>query len=267
MTTMNSHNQSKINLLLKQWPRGTVGVQAWLKKQGIYRQLAENYCQGKWLKRIGHGVYIIEGDHVDWTGAIYALQFELGMRIHIAAVTALTILGRAHFLPLGKKHTIWLFKDARETRNLPVWFQSAFSSEATFRVNRRKLFEGDWDFGLIEKKFGEYSVLLSSSERAIMEYLDLVPQQQSLEHGYLLMEGLNPLRSDVVQILLERCYSVKVKRLFMYLAEHANHEWVKMLNLSKVKFGYGKRVIGQGGKLDTKYNLSLPDFSKEENQS
>lgn len=40
-----------------------------------------------------------------------------------------------------------------------------------------------------------------------------------------LMEGLNNLRPNQVQDLLEKCESVKVKRLFLYLAEKAGHEW------------------------------------------
>jgi hypothetical protein len=40
------------------------------------------------------------------------------------------------------------------------------------------------------------------------------------------MEGLNTLRPDLVQELLEKCSSVKVKRLFMHLAEQFQHPWL-----------------------------------------
>lgn len=261
---MSSHNPSKINQLLKLWPRGTVAVQPWLQKQKVYRQLAESYRQGGWIERIGDGAYIQCGDHVDWTGGLYALQLELGMRLHVGAISALEMQGYAHFLPLGKGHAVWLFKDAQEMRSVPLWFQKRFGLNTPFKILVRKLFQPDWKLGLTEKKFGEYSIFLSSPERAMMEYFDLVPQQQTLEQGFLLMEGLQTLRPKLVQELLEHCTSVKVKRLFMWVAEQEAHPWIKKLDLSRVDFGRGKRVIGKGGKLDKKYNLSLPPITKEE---
>ena len=63
-----------------------------------------------------------------------------------------------------------------------------------------------------------------------------------------------------MQSLLERCASVKVKRLFMVLAESCQHPWVKKLDLSKVDFGKGKRMLVRGGRLDSKYNITVPDM-------
>jgi len=54
-----------------------------------------------------------------------------------------------------------------------------------------------------------------------MEVLYAVPQVDSYEEARLLMEGLITLRPRVVQSLLEKCASVKVKRLFMLLKAHA----------------------------------------------
>lgn len=264
LTIMNSRNPSKINKLLKSWPHGTVAIQSWLQQQGVYRQLAEIYRQSNWLERIGQGAYIQSGDNVDWTGALYSLQFQLEMRVHVAAITALEMLGYAHFLPLGEGHTVWLFKDSQETRNLPNWFQKKFGLKTSLKVVTRKLFQSDWQLGITEKKLGEYRIFLSSPERAMMEYFDLVPQQQTLEQGFLLMEGLQTLRPKLVQELLECCTSVKVKRLFMSIAEREGHAWIKKLDLKRVDFGSGKRVIGGGGKLDMKYNLSLPTITTDE---
>ena len=54
-----------------------------------------------------------------------------------------------------------------------------------------------------------------------------------------LMEGLNNLPPKQVQTLLENCQSVKVKRLFLYMAEKADHRWFKQLD--HYKSGFGKR--------------------------
>ena len=61
------------------------------------------------------------------------------------------------------------------------------------------------------------------------------------------------------QALLEQCASVKVKRLFMVLAERCQHTWVKKLDLSKVDFGKGKRMLVSGGRFDSKYDITVPD--------
>jgi len=43
----------------------------------------------------------------------------------------------------------------------------------------------------------------------------------------------------------------------MFLAESHNHAWAKKLDLSKVNFGKGKRMIVKGGRLDAKYNITV----------
>ena len=81
------------------------------------------------------------------------------------------------------------------------------------------------------------------------------------------MEALTNLRPRLVQSLLEQCASVKVKRLFMYLAEACGHTWVKKLDLSKVSFGKGKRMIVKGGRWDPKYSITVPDSILERRES
>ncbi len=44
----------------------------------------------------------------------------------------------------------------------------------------------------------------------------------------------------------------------MFLAEACNHAWAGKLDLSKVNFGKGKRMIVKGGRLNPKYNVCVP---------
>lgn len=71
------------------------------------------------------------------------------------------------------------------------------------------------------------------------------------------MEGLNNLRPSQVQALLEQCNSVKVKRLFLYLAEKSDHEWVHHLQLEKINLGKGKRSVVKGGAYNSKYQITV----------
>jgi len=51
-----------------------------------------------------------------------------------------------------------------------------------------------------------------------MELLHLTRKEVGFEDALLIMENLVTLRPDVVQGLLAACRSVKVKRLFLYMA-------------------------------------------------
>jgi hypothetical protein len=58
--------------------------------------------------------------------------------------------------------------------------------------------------------------------------------------------------------LLQDCHSVKAKRLFLALAERHHHAWLPHVKLQNVDLGRGKRVLVSDGKLNTKYNITLP---------
>jgi hypothetical protein len=111
--------------------------------------------------------------------------------------------------------------------------------------------------GLTERADGDFSIRLSAPERAVLEAIEDVPRLQSFGEARLLMEGLTTLRPELVQQLLEACRSVKAKRLFLFLAEEADHPWVKELSISRVDLGKGKRSIVKGGRLDAKYQITV----------
>jgi Transcriptional regulator, AbiEi antitoxin, Type IV TA system/Transcriptional regulator, AbiEi antitoxin N-terminal domain len=247
---------SKINQLLKAWPSGTVAVLPWLEKHGAYQQLVHEYEKSTWVQRVGRGAYAKAGDKVEWTGGLHAIQEQLGLPIHAGGKTALQMQGYAHFLPMGRGVTVLLF--GPPGLKLPTWFRQ-YRWGVKLRYTATNLFPGETNQGLTKRDLGSYSVTVSTPERGIMEVLYGVPDEESYEEAKLLMEGLTTLRPQLVQALLKQCASVKVKRLFMVLAESSQHAWVKKLDLSKVDFGKGKRMLVKGGRLDSKYNITVPD--------
>ena len=253
---MASSTSSKINRLLKIWPSGAVAVLPWLEKQGVYQQLVHKYETTSWVRRVGRGAYAKAGDKVEWTGGLYAIQEQMGLPIHAGGKTALQMQGYAHFLPMGKGTTVSLI--GLPDVKLPAWFKQ-YHWGIKVRYTTTNLFAGESDQGLTKKDMGFYVVTVSTPERAMMEVLYRVPDEESYEEAKLLMEGLTTLRPRVVQALLEHCVSVKVKRLFMVIAESCRHAWVKKLEVSKVDFGKGKRMLVRGGRFDSKYNITVPD--------
>jgi len=252
---MGVQNRSKVNLLMSAWPAGTVAVQPWLDTQGVSRTLTQRYRQTGWLEQLGHGAYVRPSDRVEWTGALHTLQKQLKLSVHAGGKTALQLRGLSHFVPLGKGANVSLF--GRPNVRLPRWF-TQHDWGVRLQYTATSLFAKTQDLGLTQRDFGSHAVTASTPERAMMEVLHHVPTVQSFSEAQLLMEGLSTLRPKLVQTLLEACRSVKVKRLFLYLAETANHPWFKQLDLKKVRLGHGKRVLVKGGRFVPRYNITVP---------
>ena len=255
---MTNKEKNKLNKLLQAWPPGTIAVSDWLKSHNISPSLTTWYLRSGWLKAIARGAYKRAGDDVDWTGGVHCLQHHLKLALHIGAKSALEFMGLGHYVKLGKTHDLTLF--ATPKTKLPRWFIENKAWDINTNFYTTNLF-ADCTVGITKKSVKGYCVKVATPERAIMEVLYLIPQAQTLAEAYLLMENLISLRPTVVQQLLQSCQSIKVKRLFMHLAEKCEHPWVRHLDVSKVDFGKGKRVIAGGGVYDSKYQLSLPSIN------
>lgn len=252
---MSSQTESKLNRLLKQWPKGTVATQPWLQRLGVSRQLARQYVSSGWMERLGRGVFVRPGDTVDWFGALYALQSQLDLSVHAAGLTALSLKGMAHYLQLGGRKEVFLFGEQRE--RLPAWFLN-HSWGVRLRFHCPNLFESVAPASFTRLERGEYAVRISAPERAILEVMHLATTNEAVEHAVELMGGLSTLRPRVVQQLLEACRSIKVKRLFLWAAEHSGHPWFTRLSPGTLDLGVGKRVLYRGGRLDRTYQITVP---------
>lgn len=251
---MSTTTRSKINLLFTLQPSGVVLLSSWLVGQGYSYDLQKRYKESNWLKSIGIGALIRTNDHVSYEGAIYALQNQSGLSIHPGGRTALTLLGKAHYLEMTiGKPRLSLFGGNNE--KLPAWFKK-YDWQADFLYHQTSFIPSD--MGLIELEIKNFSIKISNQVRAIMECLYLAPQKQDLMECFELMEGLNNLQPQKVQTLLENCNSIKVNRLFLYMAEKAGHSWFKYLDLKNVDLGKGKRSIVKNGVYVDKYQITVP---------
>ena len=241
--------------MLQQIPQGTVVTSVWLKSLGISNDLQQYYKNNGWLQSLGTGAFSRYGDAPTLKGAVYALQKQLGSDVHFGAQSALTLHGFNHFVKAGN-FSSFLFGSNKTLR--PKWFADYFKN-----TNYRWVKSGFLPSEIGITTFGDvFTVNVSSPERAILEMLYLTPDIVSLREAYQTLELLVNLRPKLLQELLERCSSVKVKRLFLYMAEKINHAWFTALQVDNINLGLGKRTITKGGKFDKKYNIVIEELGE-----
>ncbi len=254
--------RNKLNHLVTEMPFGVVLTLPWLKTQGISSKLAWWYVKSHWLERVGDEAYKKPGDNITWIGALSAVQTQLQLPIHVGAKSALELLGQTHFIPMQGIRRVTLFNSSNV--KVPRWFCGPNNWNVKLLINKTTLFQGeDSTLGIMNKEIEGITLQLSTPERAALEVLSLVPHKQSFDEAVKLLEGLSQLRPSLVQSLLQKCKSIKTKRLFLYLADRYQHPWLTKLDLTPIDLGKGKRVIGEGGSFDSKYQISVPKIVEE----
>lgn len=256
---------NKLNRLFQKWPPGTVATQAWLKEEGISPQLVRTYRKGGWIKRVGRGAYVRAGETVKWQGMVYGLQTHAHEPIWPGGETALSLYGHAHYLPLSRE-TLWLFGSSR--KRLPTWVEEGdwgvsikyhtpnlFGSQAT---NFAQMGHLDVSAGY----FNGLVLTVSSMERATFELLHYVNDEAQFIHAAEILQGLVNLRPAMMQLHLDQCRSIKIKRLVLFFGEHFKQQWYSKVELGKVGLGSGKRQIVKGGVLNQHFQITVPrEFS------
>ncbi|MCD8539258.1 MAG: type IV toxin-antitoxin system AbiEi family antitoxin [Leadbetterella sp.] len=249
---MNTSTSSKINRLITELPSGVVYLSQWLAENGYSYDLQKTYRKSNWLTSIGTGAMVRSGDDVGYLGAIYALQQYAKASVHPGGKTALALSGRSHYLEMSSRKAI-VFGAVKE--GLPAWFRKhQWEVEIVYHTTSMLPPET----GLIEYTAGNFDIRISGAVRAMMECLYLADDQTSLKECYELMEGLNNLVPQKVEALLKQCNSVKVKRLFLYFAERAEHTWFKYIKTHEINLGKGKRSLVKNGIYVPKYQITVP---------
>lgn len=273
-------NPSKLNRLQGELPAGLLASAAWLDAHGYYRQLLGHYVSGGWLESPARGVYRRPGPPLKWQHVVASLLLTEKLPLHIGGSTALEHAGFGHYARLRGAETIKLFGPSglpAWARALPLSEEFVVRNDAMFRAlpvprvsldddglpiaNGQRVGEETLGAsGLRVERWGEFDwpLVYSTEERAILEMLQDVPDRESIYQAQVMLQGLANIRPARMSALLHHCGSIKVKRLFLALAERQRHAWFDLLDLRGVDLGKGKRALFPGGKLDPKYQISLP---------
>ena len=242
--------QNKLNQLLLLNIKGGLLFSEWLKKNGYSDQLVGKYRKSGWFMSLAKGVMYRTGDTLSAYAAIYCYNKQLQKEFRVAAHSALELYGFNHYVPMGKP----LLMIAYPKQNIPEWMigdsfdriikpfsTTAFLNIQTTTVEVEKL-----------------KLLVSSPEQAFMECLLLAPMQYSYMDLYYIMEQLTSIRPENVQHLLEAINNIRVKRLFLYMAEKAGHYWFDMLDFSSMDIGASKQQLVENGVYISKYKITIP---------
>jgi len=244
---------TKINKISQLVSKNAILFASWMAEQGISRSELAGFVRSKWLERLATGVYYFTGNTPILFSAISSYNSQLKKKCVIGASTALDLKGFSHYGMMGKP-VAYLF--TTKTERLPKWFVR-YKWNMEVRYFTTSIFSNK-DIGIEKIKEDDNELLVSFPERAFMECLWLSPSYFSLMDLYFIMEMLTTLRPKLVQQLLEECTSVKVKRLFLYMAEKSGHSWFKSLNTSNIKLGKGTRLIAKAGITNSKYQITIP---------
>jgi hypothetical protein len=276
---MAERNVTKLNWLEQRLPEGLLVDAAWLTRHGYSTSLRSQYVAAGRLEQPARRVFRRPRGALSWEQAVISLQTLLEFPIAVGGRTALELQGFAHYLAREQAEVhlygnqpppSWLYK-------LPLSVRFAFHrSGRLFRSEpiTRGLTSLSWNVktgegvttdplqtGLTVQAWGhwDWPLTLSTPERAVLELLDELPERESFHQADKLMEGLTNLSPQRLQKLLEDCKSVKVKRLFFFLASRHEHAWLKRLAHERIDLGRGKRLLVRGGKLDSTYEITVPE--------
>ncbi len=255
---MGLQKDEKLNSLLERLPEGVAAPSRWLADQGYSRQLVRKYVQGNWLQALGRGVYARPHGAVTWEGVVLGMQRLAGLQFHVGGVSALNRQGFAHYLPLGGERSIHFWGRDK----VPAWVRAVSLPESLCFHTARLFADDAASVGIneVSSSVRDWTLRVSGSERAVMEVLSMVDAADaSFTHAAELFAGLTSLRPDVINTLLTACTSIKVKRLFLFLADLHDYPWFNKVEWRQLDLGSGKRVITKGGILDKQFMITVPE--------
>lgn len=241
-------------------PYGLLATMRWLLSKGMSRHTVDNAIKSRKLTPLATGVYSRTGIPISWQSVVCSIQTMDENPTVVGGLSALSLLGYSHYLSTSKTNVYHLYAENK----LPTWLaklQQGFNFKwhstkkiwpATVLTDERYIRDLEWREGLP-------SVKLSCPEKAYLELLADVPTRVSFDHANEIMQGMTSLSPNKLTELLKACRSVKVKRLFFFLAEKQDYAWFKKLDVNDFDLGGGKRVIAHKGKFDNKYQITVPE--------
>ena len=277
-----------LNRLQRILPEGMIADASWLTSNGYSSSLRCKYVANNWLKTVARGVfqrpqYKPGCDEASiplrWQNVVVSIQTIMKYPVIVGGRTALELDGYDHFVSRFGPREISLYGDER----LPGWVGKIPLEKPLFFRATKRLFDvpvnsdaiGQMslsleenstrhapvhpdDVRLLSSGSASWPLFCSTPERAMLELLDEIPAKETFYQADMFMDSLVGMNPDRITRLLEKCKSIKVKRLFLWFADRHHHAWFDRVDCEKINLGSGKRVLANPGRLDPKYQITVP---------
>lgn len=268
---------SKLVLLSREVPDHLVLTRKWLLQQGFTDDDLAGYVRSGYLSRVGRALYAkpqagrawlateerpIDTGPAAWQMALASSQLTERLPLAVAGYSALQIHNLTHFhctLPAGN---LWVTGPKR----LPSWMSQMrdvnwklLSASKLFNVegHRPALQWGGVEAGGHDNSL--YGIMVSTPERALLEWASQLRTEDDWRHYYEVMEGVATLRPKTLLELLSACKSVKAKRILLWMGKQLASSWYRAIkrDIPAIDLGKGKRQLIPGGMLDKGYQITV----------
>lgn len=244
---------TNLKQLISTTPLKMIFLSSWFEQNKISSKSVYDHKQYGWLDSIGRGAFIKRGIRPEITAAISAIQYQTPYTLHIGGLYALdTYHNLRHFLRNNLKPELF----TSERKPLPLWFRNTFND--TYILTCTSFLPNT--LGIEEYEDNGLKLKISSPERALFEML--YTQNISTTEAYQIFELMTVLRPNLLNSLLQQCTSIKVKRIFMYLASQTGYPWFQKLDTNKINLGSGVRVIDKTGRFNKEYNIVIDQIAE-----
>lgn len=250
--------RASLTLLHQVAPEGLAVTRKQLLAAGLSGAALDRYVKSGWLHLIGRGAYLRGPDKalarpLRWQQLAISLQ-RAGLPLHVGGPTALTIHGYPD-AAAAERPTIHLFGKAR----MPAWAAQVKLRE-TVAVRRFELLPPRVRAGIVPIQWGpwDWSLWISAPERALLETMALLPDTYDFTAADLMFAAAGNLDATALNALLGWSRHVQVNRLFLWFADRHAHPWNAEIDRTRVFTGTGKRQVVAGGRLDARYQITVP---------
>ncbi|NMY53079.1 type IV toxin-antitoxin system AbiEi family antitoxin domain-containing protein [Pseudomonas sp. WS 5011] len=273
------------------FPEHVVVPREWLVSQGFEDDRLSRFVSSGYLVRVGRGLYAKPLGAISWDARDSILSNAPSWRVALNSVlltsaTPIAVAGYSALWLQNLAHYVSDFQDSSVTVTtpaaIPKWM-SSMTSVTWRQLDSKKLFSGragDPDAGEIFHLgrhelemalvgtgleifgFGQTQswCLISSPERALVEWASLLKTQDDWEHLIDVVEGMGTLRPHLLTAMLIACRSVKAKRAVLWTAREYGRSWYKpvVAKIDQIDLGSGARQLIKGGVFDHEYKITVP---------
>lgn len=239
--------------LLTSTPNQMIFLSQWLEEQDISIKSIFDHKKYGWIESLGRGAYIRKGTKPEILAGVSAICTQTTFKVHLGGMYALDQFhGIRQYIRTGLQPQVF----TSEKKPLPSWFVSTF--ENSYDLIKTSFLDNET--GLEEHDYLGLKIKVSSVERALLEALFI--GDISTNEVFQLFEFITVLNIKLMNELLQKCKSIRVKRLFLYLAKQTGYSWYEKVDQESIDLGTGVREIDKTGSYNKEFNIVVDKISE-----